>query len=139
MRVMAFDYGLRHIGVAVGSAEFQTAEELPALLTKDGALPEAPVRKLISQWQPERLVVGIPLNADGSEQEMTRRARGFARRLGVLTGLEVIPVDERFSSTEAKASIFAEGGFAALQRDKGHVDSRSACILLTQYFAEALV
>ena len=138
MRVMAFDYGLRHIGVAVGSLQFQTAEEQPALSTRFGKLPEQAVRQLLAKWQPDLLVVGLPLNLDGSEQDMTGKARSFGRKLQTLSGLEVVFVDERLSSRDAKAAIFAEGGFQALARDKGHVDSVSACILLEQYFAEQM-
>ncbi|MCR5536578.1 MAG: Holliday junction resolvase RuvX [Succinivibrio sp.] len=136
MRVMAFDYGLRHIGVAVGSTEFQTTEELPCLVTKFGKVPEPQLLKLVRQWQPQLLVVGIPLNLDGTEQEMTVRARRFAQKLQTLTSLPLAYVDERLSSKEAKAEIFATGGFGALAKDKGHVDSLTACILLEQYFSE---
>ncbi len=134
MRVLGFDFGTGHIGAAAGNTVSLTCQALPALKARDGIPDETQLVKLLKEWQPEHLVVGLPLNMDGSEQEMTRRARKFGNRLAQRCRIEVSFVDERLTSKEAKAEIFEKGGFAALKKDKGGIDSLSAVKILEQYF-----
>ncbi|MBO6258508.1 MAG: Holliday junction resolvase RuvX [Succinivibrio sp.] len=136
MRILAFDFGLGHIGVAVGNSEFGTCQELKALRARDGIPEEIALKAVFSEWAPQRIVVGLPLNMDGTEQEMTRRARKFGNRTAAKFRLPVVFIDERLTSAEAKSEIFREGGFRALVRDKGHIDSISAVKILEQYFVE---
>lgn len=107
---MAFDFGLRQIGVAVGNARLGTGRPLPILRAKDGIPDWEAVAALVAEWQPDLLVVGEPLNMDGSSSELSERAAKFARRLHGRLGLPVDMVDERLSSFEARQ----------LSRDRGH-------------------
>ena len=134
--VLAFDFGLQRIGVAVGEAELGTAHPLPgvAARTQPGRLTA--IERLVSQWQPSLLVVGRPLGEDGAPHEMTRRAERFARQLGGRFRLPVELVDERYSSTEVESRMRAAYGkrkTADLARGKT-LDSHAAQIILEQYF-----
>ncbi|HVL34150.1 MAG TPA: Holliday junction resolvase RuvX [Burkholderiales bacterium] len=121
--VLAFDFGLKRIGVAVGEPELRTAHPLPAIARFDDIAP------LVSEWGPAALVVGRPTSAQGEPHAMTRRAEEFARRLERRFGLPVARVDERYSSLEAEARL------RGLKRKQ--VDSVAAQLLLEQYFDEA--
>ncbi len=123
--LLAFDYGTRRTGVAVGNTLLRRAQPLATLVAEGEAL-FAKAEPLIRQWQPAALVVGIPLHPDGAAHETTRRAERFARRLGGRFGLPVHRVDERYSTAEALAA--GARGEAA--------DAAAAAILLEQYFRE---
>lgn len=107
--VILFDYGLKNIGVAVGQHVTQTASELPPLKARDGIPDWDALGVLLKEWQPKLLLVGLPLNMDGSESELSTRARKFANRLHGRFGLPVELVDERLSTQEAKAEAQARG------------------------------
>ena len=79
--VIAFDFGTKSIGCAVGQSITGTAQSLPAFKAQDGIPNWEAIEKCIQDWQPERLVVGLPLNMDGTEQPLTLRAKKFANRL----------------------------------------------------------
>jgi putative Holliday junction resolvase len=121
--VLAFDFGLKRIGVAVGEPELGTAHPLPAI---DGF---SKVEKLINEWTPAALVVGRPTSASGEPHDMTRRAEDFARRLERQFKLPVARVDERYSSVEAESRLRGA--------KRKPVDSVAAQLLLEQYFHEA--
>lgn len=101
-QIMAFDYGLRNIGIAVGQTLTGTASALPPIKARDGIPNWDQLAKLINEWQPDTFVVGIPLNMDGSESDMSKRARKFGNRLTGRYCKPWIGVDERLSSREAK-------------------------------------
>ena len=132
LTIIAFDFGTRSIGVAVGQTLTGTASPLAAVKAQDGIPDWSVIDKLINEWQPDYLVVGLPLNMDGSEQELTQRARKFANRLHGRLGKKVELQDERLSTTEARARLFEKGGFKSLS--KGRVDSQSAVIILESWF-----
>jgi putative Holliday junction resolvase len=127
-RVLAFDYGLRRIGVAVGSPAGAAAHALPPLAARDGAPRWAEVERLLAEWKPALLLVGLPLNMDGTPSEMSARAERFARRLHGRFGLRCEMVDERLSSFEARGLI-AEAGAKASR------DSVAACLILETWLA----
>ena len=102
MFVLAFDYGLRNIGVAIGQRLTGTATPLTGLAARDGIPNWAQVQTLLEEWRPQQLLVGLPLNMDASESELSRRARKFANRLHGRFGLTVNLMDERLSSFEVK-------------------------------------
>ena len=101
-QLLGFDFGLKQIGVASGQTLTNTATGIAILKAVDGTVQWAQVDQLLAQWKPDLLVVGLPLNMDGSESEIGRRARKFARRLHGRTGYKVVMIDERLSSREAK-------------------------------------
>lgn len=130
-QVMAFDYGTRWIGVAVGQTIGGTGQALEVLPARDGIPSWEQVSALIATWEPSQLLVGLPLNMDGSESEMSQRARKFARRLNGRTGLPAMMVDERLSTVEARTfSPAARGNTRA-----GAVDADAALVILLTWFA----
>ncbi len=134
--VLAFDFGLQRIGVAVGEAELGTAHPLPGIVagTQPGRL--GAIERVVSEWRPALLVVGRPLGDDGAPHEMTRRAERFARQLSGRFKLPVEMVDERYSSVEGESRTRAAYGArkaAELARGKT-LDSQAAQIILEQYF-----
>ena len=100
--IIGFDFGTKNIGVAVGQAITRTATALPQLKARDGIPDWNTVEALINEWQPDAVVVGIPLNMDGSESQMSLRARKFGKRLHGRFNLPFFEADERLSSFEAK-------------------------------------
>ncbi len=131
-QVLGFDFGTHSIGVAVGQTVTGTASPLAALKAKDGQPNWEIVEKLMKEWQPEFLVVGLPLNMDGTEQPLTDLARKFANRLHGRFGIQVILQDERLTTVAAKETLFGRGGYKQLQ--KGKVDSAAAQLILEDYF-----
>lgn len=123
--LLAFDFGLKRIGVAVGNTGLKQAQPLVVISepTNDGKF--AAVGKLIAEWQPRRCVVGLPLHPDGAEHEMSVRCRRFANQLHGRFGVEVALVDERYSS-------------AVIAQQRGEqIDDQAAAIILQQYFDES--
>ena len=128
--ILAFDFGLKRIGVAVGEPELRTAHPLPAVSGFEEISP------LIVEWKPATLVVGRPTSVQGEPHAMTRQAEDFARRLERRFRLPVARVDERFSSTEAESRL--RGTKAGKGRPaRGSIDSVAAQLILEQYFDEA--
>jgi putative Holliday junction resolvase len=107
--VLAFDYGERFVGVAVGEAGVGVAHPLATIDERAAAPRFAAIAALIEEWKPSALVVGLPLGLDGEPHELTRRARSFARRLEGRFGLPVRLVDERLSSADAEERLRAIG------------------------------
>ncbi|WP_191907175.1 Holliday junction resolvase RuvX [Erwinia billingiae] len=132
MTLLAFDFGTKSIGVAIGQQLTGTARPLAALKAQDGTPDWNRIEALLKEWEPDRVVVGLPLNMDGSEQPLTARARKFANRIHGRFGVQVDLHDERLSTVEARAELFERGGFRALS--KGSVDSLSAVIILESWF-----
>ncbi|WP_419692909.1 Holliday junction resolvase RuvX [Mannheimia haemolytica] len=130
--VIAFDFGTNSIGCAVGQSITGTAQGLTTFKAQDGIPNWEEIGKLLQDWKPDMLVVGLPLNMDGTEQPLTQRARKFANRLNGRFNLPVELQDERLTTVEAKAEIFSRGGYKALKKDK--VDYISACLILESWF-----
>ena len=132
--VLAFDFGTKSIGCAVGQSITGTAQSLPAFKAQDGIPDWDSIGNVIKEWQPARIVVGLPLNMDGTEQELTLRAKKFANRLNGRFNLPVELQDERLTTTEARSEIFSRGGYRALNKSK--VDGISACLILESWFEQ---
>lgn len=126
--LLAFDYGTKNIGVATGQTITSSANSLPPLKAKDGVPDWLQVEKLIQEWKPDLVLVGLPLNMDDSESELSARARKFANRIHGRFGAKVEMVDERLTSFEAKGEVMSRGG----SRDYKHnpVDSIAARLIL---------
>ena len=129
--LMGFDFGTRSIGVATGQEVTGTASPLTSLKANEGIPDWIQLEKLLKEWQPDLLVVGLPLNMDGTEQEMTVRARKFGQRLHGRFGFQVEFKDERLTTTDAKARLFEQGGYKAL--GKSRVDAVSAQLILESW------
>ena len=122
--VLAFDFGLKRIGVAVGEPELRTAHPLPAI----AAPGFDAISKLITEWQPAQIVVGLPIAANG-EHPLAKRVERFARQLEGRFRLPVARVDERYTSVEAESRLRGT-------KNKS-VDSVAAQLILEQYFDQA--
>ena len=88
--------------------------------------------KFINEWQPDFIVVGLPLNMDGSEQQLTRDAKKFGNRVAGRFGIKVEFQDERLTTATAKEVLFAEGGYRNLKKD--NIDAASAKLIIESYF-----
>lgn len=131
---LAFDFGTKRIGVAVGNSVTQTAQPLVTLHGEENDKRFAAIEALIKEWQPARLVVGMPYNEDGTPHEMTRLCRRFANRLKGRYGLPVILVDERYTSAAASMELNAAGVHGI--RQKIMLDQVAAQQILQAYFDE---
>jgi len=123
--LLGFDFGTKRIGIAVGQELTRTATALVTLDSPDGGPDWVGISRLIEEWRPDALVVGLPLNLDGSESETARLAQRFGNRLAGRYNLPVFTADERFSSSEAEALLAAQGRF-----DKADIDKLAAQLIL---------
>lgn len=132
-QIIAFDFGLARIGVAVGQKITATASPLDTIKAKDGTPNWQLIESLIKQWQPSKVLVGEPFNMDGSDQEITKRARKFANQIHGRFGVQIELVDERLSSAAAREELFEFGGYKKLK--KSQLDSIAAVLILESWFA----
>ena len=133
-RVVAFDFGTRRIGVATGQQMLGTGQPQAMIPARDGIPDWEVIARLLAEWQPDLVVVGLPLNMDDSENDMCARARKFGKRLHGRFHVPVEMVDERLTSFEAKGEVMASGG----SRDFGRhgVDDRAAVLILETWFRQ---
>ena len=127
-RLLGFDYGLKQIGVASGQTLTSSATGLTILKAVDGIPNWSQVEKLLTEWDPDLVVVGLPLNMDDSESELSGRARKFARRLRGRFAVEVEMVDERLTSREAKSMGREQGN-----QDLTKIDHVAAALILQSW------
>ena len=130
--VIGVDFGTSSIGFAVGQTLTGTASPIKAIKAKDGIPNWDEIEKILAEWQPDKVIVGLPLNMDGTEQLITQKAKKFANRVHGRFGVQVDMHDERLSTTDARASLFEAGGYRNLK--KGNVDAQSAVVILESYF-----
>ena len=126
LTVMAFDYGTRRVGVAVGNSVIKAGQALKTIAAPSSDVLFQAIEKLLKEWQPDQLVVGRPVHPDGSPHEMTTKAVRFGNQLHGRFQLPVSWVDERYTS-------------AVLEGDSkmhDNLDAHSAALILEQYFAE---
>ncbi|MCX7276077.1 MAG: Holliday junction resolvase RuvX [Burkholderiales bacterium] len=117
---LAFDYGLKRTGVAVGNRFTRTATP-QGTINAEGDARFVPIAARVKEWQPDAIVVGVPFHPDGAAHDNTRRAQKFARQLRGRFNLPVFEVDERYSTTEA------------LEMGAKDADAAAACIILEQF------
>ena len=140
--VLAFDFGEKRIGVAVGDTAVGIAHPLTRIDAPDTQRRFAAIAVLVEEWRPAQLVVGLPAYLDGApapdgaEHEMARRARKFAAQLSGRFGLPIEFVDERLTSVTAEASLTAAG--VAPRKRKARVDQVAAQEILQDYFDTAM-
>lgn len=131
--VLAFDFGEKRIGIAVGDFAVRIAHPLTTISAEDNATRFDEIQKLISEWTPTRLVIGLPMHADGTEHEVSRLARRFAQRLEGRFGIAATLIDERLTSRAAETRL-KESGLRA-DRTKHGLDAAAAQEILEAYFA----
>lgn len=133
-RLLAFDFGTRRIGVASGQEMLGTGQPLAMLPARDGIPDWQQIEALLAEWQPDIVLVGLPMNMDDTENDMCARARKFSKRLHGRYHVTVEMVDERLTSYEAKGEVMAGGG----SRDFGRhgVDDRAAVLILETWCRE---
>ena len=131
---LAFDYGEKYIGVAVGSRHSRLAEPLTTLRGSAKNPDWVRVSQLIEEWRPDALVVGLPLNMDGSDNPMTRAARAFGQRLKDRYNLPVHMVDERLSTLVARDTLNEAG--VTMRRHKSRLDKVAAQTILQAFLNE---
>lgn len=120
--VLAFDFGLKRIGVAVGNTLLKQAQPLTVIQAATNDAKFAAIDTLVKDWQPGLCIVGLPRHPDGAEHEMTVRCRRFANQLHGRFGVAIALVDERYSS-------------AVIPQQRGElIDAQAAAIILQQYF-----
>ena len=134
--LIGFDFGMKRIGVAIGQTVTKTARPLDTIAAKQGEPNWDAIKKLIEKWLPDALVVGIPLNMDGSDQVISHQAREFAQKLRDQFHLPVYECDERLTTKDAREKLFTIGGYKSLQ--DGQVDLVAAQLILQNWFAENL-
>lgn len=132
--VLAFDFGEQRIGVAVADTTIGIAHPLTTIHAEDRKSRYAAIAELVHEWRPALLVVGLPAHADGTEHEISRLARKFARELGGRFDLPVELVDERLTSAAAATSL-AEAGVAGHKR-KPVIDQVAALHILQAFLDE---
>lgn len=129
--ILAFDYGIKRVGIAVGESALRTAHALSTIAVPAAQLLDA-VAKIVDEWKPARFVVGRPAHEDGTPHAMTARCERFARQLSARFRLPSSFVDERYTSIDAEAALRAQG----VRRDhfRGQSDSLAAAYILERYF-----
>jgi putative Holliday junction resolvase len=131
--VLAFDFGEKRIGVAVGDLALGTTHPLTTIAVQDNVSRFAAIAVLIDEWRPAELVVGVPAHDDGREHPLGRLARRFARRLEGRFGLAIRLVDERLSSHAAEGRLLEAG--ARAHKVRRSLDAFAAQVILQTYFA----
>jgi putative Holliday junction resolvase len=132
---LCFDFGVKRFGVSCGNTLLKTASELSPIKAKDGIPDWTIIESLVDEWRPVGFVVGLPLNMDGSESEMSLRAKKFGKRLKGRFNKPVEMMDERLSSFEAKQAVKARSGRYVDFGDHS-VDGAAACLILESWFAK---
>jgi putative Holliday junction resolvase len=127
--LLGFDYGTKRIGVAVGQDISRSVTPLTTLPSQNDKPDWDAISKLITEWEPDRLVVGLPLHLDGSVQPLTQKAQRFGNQLKGRYNLPVEMVDERLTSHEAEAELAARGGKVA----KADIDALAAALILQSW------
>lgn len=130
--VLGFDFGQRRIGVAVGQQLTQTTRPLDTVAVKQNKPDWDHISKILAEWQPDLVVVGLPMNMDGSEHEMSKRARRFANQINGRYQIPVELVDERLSSVEAEQIVLDA-------RRSGQIKRKDSKRALDQVAAELII
>lgn len=128
---LGFDFGTKHIGVAVGQSITESAQALCRLKAKDGVPDWKEIDELVETWKPNALIIGLPLNMDGSDSDMSTRARKFSNRLADRYQLPCHLMDERLSSREVKSKLFEAGK----KNTRQEIDSLAAAVILENWMS----
>lgn len=137
--VLALDYGGRRLGIATGNTASRTATPRGFIEAQDGEPDWSALDRLIEEWQPDILVIGLPYNKDGTESEMTHRVMAFTKKIEQRYRLPVATVDERLTSREARSILREQRRSGARQRRvrAGDVDSAAATLIAETWLKNA--
>ena len=130
--ILGFDFGTKRIGIAIGQEITGTVNPLTTVTAIKHKPDWNSISKIIAEWQPDLLVVGLPLHMDGTEQEMTQAARRFANQLNGRYQIPIALMDERLSSNEAESILNEQSGF----HDKAQIDMISAQLILQSWMSQ---
>ena len=133
--IIGFDFGKKYIGVAVGQEITGSASPLGSIKANEGIPHWNSLASYLTEWQPDLIVVGLPLNMDGSEQQLTKDARKFGNRIAGRFGLKVEFQDERLTTADAKEQLFSRGGYKNLKKD--NIDAESARLIIESFFEQS--
>ncbi len=131
---MSFDYGKKRMGIAMGQRITQSANGIGCISAKDGKPNWDELDKLVAEWKPDGFVVGLPLNMDGSESDMSKRANKFSKRLHGRYGKPSFTIDERLTTFEAKQTAKSQGHKGHYKSDP--VDELAAQLILQSWLEE---
>ena len=137
-RILGFDYGLKRIGIATGNTITKTSQPLVTIVSKGSKPDWQEIEKIINEWKPSLLVVGLPISMDGKETDISRKARRFGASLSERVKLNIIYVDERLTSTEADR-IIKNMTPDRKKISKKHIsmrDNLAAQLILETYFGD---
>lgn len=130
---MSFDYGTKNIGVAIGQKITNTGNILKSVKIKKNFLDWKKIEKIIKYWNPKTIIVGLPLNMNGTEQKITKKTKNFAKKIKKKFNLKVFLHDERLSTIEAKNILFSSGD---KKLTKNKIDSTAALIILESWLSK---
>ena len=133
--IIGFDFGKKYIGVAVGQEITGSASPLGSIKANDGIPHWDALASYLKEWLPDLIVVGLPLNMDGSEQQLTKDAKKFGNRVAGRFGVKVVFQDERLTTADAKEQLFARGGYKNLKKD--NIDAESARLIIESFFEQS--
>ena len=126
MQVISFDFGTKKIGVAVGQTETKTSSPLQIVFSKNNSVNWDEIESIVNEWKPNLILVGKPLNMDGSDSDMMEKVDIFYKKLEKISKIPCEYVDERLTSFEARESL------AEIKKDL--IDAHAAKILIDQWF-----
>ncbi|CAL4325579.1 Putative pre-16S rRNA nuclease [Buchnera aphidicola (Neophyllaphis podocarpi)] len=131
MFIIAIDFGTKSIGIAIGQKITYTANPLKTIKCKNKIIFWKKIKNILEKWKPIFIIVGLPLNIDGSIQNITKKAIKFSKEIKSKFNIDVKLQDERLTTIEAKSIIFKQKGFKHLKKNK--IDSMSAVIILESW------
>ncbi|XRX42653.1 MAG: Holliday junction resolvase RuvX [Buchnera aphidicola (Eriosoma harunire)] len=133
MLLISFDFGTSNIGVAIGQQLTATARPLTSITAKNGKPYWNQIKKILLEWKPKIIIIGLPLNMDGTKQHITYQTEKFAKNIYTKFNITVHMHDERLSTREAKSILFYKHGFKSLKKKK--IDAMSATLILESWLS----
>ncbi|CAL4324284.1 Holliday junction resolvase RuvX [Buchnera aphidicola] len=131
MIILSFDFGTKNIGVAVGQKITKTASALKNITVKNGIPNWKNISSIIKYWKPKLIIIGYPLNMDGTKQKITQKVHIFAKNIQLKYNIHVELHDERLTTVESKTILYEYGGYKKLK--KNNIHSLSAIIILESW------
>ena len=133
--LLGFDFGTKRIGIAIAQEVTGIANPLTTVTAVKHKPDWDSISKIIKEWQPDLLVVGLPLHMDGTQQPMTQAARRFSNQLNGRYQIPIALMDERLSSNEAESILNEQSGSGSLFQDKAQIDMISAQLILQSWMS----